>query len=153
MIDDRFEAPDLGLEHALAERRERKVSAPLVVLAGGRPMVRLDDEIGLLELSKQSVQGRGPEAHLAVRPPGHFLHDAVAVPRSIGHRQQDVENLRLERQQPIDASQLIRHDVPAQYIYKTVYSLIQTTARRTGQLDHGRWSAWVNPRLWVESAR
>ena len=111
VMDNRFEAPHLGIQHALAVRREREVAAPLVVFVGGRPVVRLHDEIGLLELAKQSVQRRGPEAHLAVRALGHLLHDAVAMPRSIGHRQQNVEHLRLERQQPIDASQLVRHDV------------------------------------------
>ena len=69
MTDNRFEAPHLGIEHALAMRREREVAPPLVVFIGGGPRIGLDDEIALLEFAEQSVRGRGPEAHLAVGPP------------------------------------------------------------------------------------
>ncbi len=92
-MDDRFEAPNVGIQHALAVRRQRKVPAPLVVFVGGGSFVRFDDQIQLLELSKQSVQPGGPEPHLAAGPLQDFLHDAVTMPGPIGHRQQDVEDL------------------------------------------------------------
>ena len=36
VMDNRFEAPHLGIQHALAVRRQREVPAPLVVFIGGR---------------------------------------------------------------------------------------------------------------------
>ena len=105
----RFEAPNLGVQHALPVRGERKVPAPLVVFVGGRSFIRLHDQIELFEFAKQSVQRRGPEPHLAVGSLQDFLHDAVAMARSICHRQQNVEHLGFERQQRIDASQRVGH--------------------------------------------
>ena len=112
-MDNRFEAPDLGIQHALPVRCQRKVTAPLVVFVGGRSLVRLHDQIELFELAQLSVQRRRPEPHLAVGSLQHFLHDAVAVARTIRHRQQEVEHLGFERQQRIDGSQLVRHGAMA----------------------------------------
>jgi len=36
VIDDGFEAADLGVQHALSERRERKVPTPFVVFAASQ---------------------------------------------------------------------------------------------------------------------
>src|SRR4030095_14403021 len=82
---------------------------------------RLHNQIELFEFPKESVQRRGPEANLAVRPFGDLLHDAVTVSRSICDRQQDVENLGLERQLTVDASQLVRHRDQCLTIYFLVY--------------------------------
>ncbi len=51
-MDNRFEAPNLGIQHTLPVRREREVPTPLVVFIGGRSVVRLHNKIGLLEFPK-----------------------------------------------------------------------------------------------------
>ena len=52
VMDNGFEAPNLGIQHALPVRCERKVPAPLVVFVGGRSFVRLHNQIELFELTK-----------------------------------------------------------------------------------------------------
>jgi len=115
-MDNGFETTNLGVQHAFPVRGECKVATPLVVFVGGRPLIRLHDQIDLFEFPQQSVQRRRPETNLAVGSLGDLLHDAVAMPGSVCDRQQDVENLGFERQQRLDASQPVRHGItPAKY--------------------------------------
>ena len=48
-MDNRLEAADFGIQHPLAGRRQREVATPLVVFSGGGPVIRLHDEVALLE--------------------------------------------------------------------------------------------------------
>jgi hypothetical protein len=109
MIDDGFEAPDLGVQDALPVRSQGEVPPPFIIVACGRPVIRFRDEVEFLELAQQPVQAGRPQAHLAAGSLEDFLHDAVAVTRSIGYRKQNVENLRLQGQQGLDRSGPVRH--------------------------------------------
>jgi len=52
VLDNRFETPNLGIQYTLAVRREREVATPLVVVRGGRSVIRLHDKVGPLEFPK-----------------------------------------------------------------------------------------------------
>jgi hypothetical protein len=106
-----------------------EVPPPFIIVACGRPVIRFLDEVEFLELAQQPVQAGRPQAHLAAGPLEDFLHDAVAVTRSVGYRKQNMENLRLQGQQGLDRSRLVGM---LRYIYQPVHSWQSLSVLFTG---------------------
>ena len=74
-----------------------------------RALVRLHDQVEVFELAQGAIQGGRPDADMAVGAGGDLLHDGVAVTRAVGERQENMEDLRLQRQKMIDAARSVRH--------------------------------------------
>ena len=84
---------------AASEGRVPVVAAPLVVLLGGGALVGLDDEPLLDHPLDRAIERARAEPQRAVGAGGDVLDDAVAVAVVVGHRDQDVEGRRGQRQQ------------------------------------------------------
>ena len=73
LLDNRLEAPDVGIEHALAERCQRKVAAPFVVFVGGgslAPTPRSSHVSRVREATRTTLPARAaPGRRCAPGPP------------------------------------------------------------------------------------
>jgi hypothetical protein len=101
-VDQILEALAFGVEDTAAERRETVVAAARVVELGRGTGAGFRDEVSFDEALERAVEGGGPQADLAGGALENFLHDAVAVLLFAGEGEQDMEPLRLEREERLD---------------------------------------------------
>jgi hypothetical protein len=97
-----LEALTLGVEDALAERREPVVAAAGVVELGGGAVVRFPDEVGFNEALDRSIECGGPEVNFAGGAFEDVLHDAVTMLFSAGEREHDVKPLGFEGEEGLE---------------------------------------------------
>lgn len=120
--DQLFQALALRRQHAPAEPGETIVAAPRVVELGRGPVNRFFDEVCIDESLQRAVEGCRPESHFAVSAVEDFLHDAVPVLIFAGEGKQDVEPVRLERQEGFR----LRRFGHARFLYQAIYILMRT---------------------------
>jgi hypothetical protein len=86
-----------------SERREPVVSAAFIVILRIRPVfvAQLDDETLFQHAFDRAIESAGAQPHASAGSFGYVLHDCVAVLISIRECDQDVEDLRRQRQQAV----------------------------------------------------
>src|SRR3954471_23035293 len=97
--DRRFEPPRFRGQHRAPEIRQQVVTAALVILFGGRTIVRLDNQRLVEQALEQRVERSAAQPDQAVSPCLDLADDAVAVPRLVGQREQDLERERGQREE------------------------------------------------------